>query len=140
VETRICTSCEESKPITEFQLAKRYRGGRLPRCRLCVKKYPANRKTAIEASTRERRKRNHEFLLDYLRVHPCVDCGESDPLVLEFDHVRGEKLKDVSRLAHDTHALVVIEEEIAKCEVVCANCHKRRTAAQQGWHKLVSNE
>jgi hypothetical protein len=61
------------------------------------------------------------------RKHPCVDCGERDPVVLEFDHLR-DKVRNVSGMANACQPWAKIEAEIAKCEVVCANCHRRRTA------------
>jgi hypothetical protein len=76
---------------------------------------------------RDRRRANRERLTEFLLEHPCVDCGESDPVVLEFDHVAGAA-KDacVSRLVYDAAAWERIEAEIRKCTVRCANCHRRR--------------
>lgn len=76
-------------------------------------------------------------LLVYLKDHPCVDCGEDDPIVLTFDHVRGRKSDSIARLASRSGASWSrIEREIKKCQVRCANCHARRTAKQFGWRKL----
>ena len=80
--------------------------------------------------TRPLRRRNFLFLLDHLRDAPCVDCGERDPVVLDFDHV-GTKRAGVVQLAGRESALAVLEQEIAKCEVRCANCHRRRTIVEQ---------
>jgi hypothetical protein len=74
------------------------------------------------------------FILEYLETHPCVDCGQTDPFVLEFDHVRGTKKTTISALLSQCAALKIIIDEIEKCDVRCANCHKRRTAAAQGWY------
>lgn len=74
--------------------------------------------------------KNQAFMLQYLLDHPCVDCGEDDIVVLQFDH-QGNKVADVSRMRYCS--LTKLKEEILKCEVVCANCHARRTAAQFGW-------
>lgn len=66
----------------------------------------------------------------YKLLHPCTDCNETDPLVLEFDHVpeRGEKRLRVGNAYKWTpKRLPELLAEIQKCEVVCANCHKRRT-------------
>lgn len=78
-------------------------------------------------STNDPAKRNANFLREYRMTHPCVDCGESDWVVLEFDHVRGVKFKDVGLLSGRGASLAVIKEEIAKCDVRCANCHRRVT-------------
>lgn len=57
---------------------------------------------------------------------PCADCGVSYPAhVMDFDHVNGQKLSAVSRMR--SYSWKRIEEEIAKCDVVCANCHRVRT-------------
>src|SRR5439155_1449789 len=54
----------------------------------------------------------------------CIDCGNKDPRVLDFDHVRGEKADCVSRLFRAPKRLT---EELAKCEVRCSNCHRIKT-------------
>lgn len=69
----------------------------------------------------------------HLMAHPCVDCGNSNPLVLEFDHVRGDKIKSIATLVNDCVKWQIIENEIKKCEVRCANCHRLRTVAQLGY-------
>jgi hypothetical protein len=77
------------------------------------------------------RKRIRAFLVAYLVGHPCVDCGESDPVVLEFDHVRGTKVAAISSFVRNMASMNRILAEIAKCDVRCANCHRRRTAAER---------
>lgn len=78
---------------------------------------------------------NTKRLNDFLREHPCVDCGESNPVVLEFDHM-GDKVNDVSSLLGRNWNLVLTE--IKKCEVRCANCHRVITAQRANWarHRL----
>jgi 5-methylcytosine-specific restriction endonuclease McrA len=76
-----------------------------------------------------------QFVWNYLQAYPCVDCGERDPIVLEFDHVRGKKRKIISQLVNSGYGIDVIKKEIAKCEVRCSNCHKRKTAREQGWFR-----
>jgi hypothetical protein len=70
-----------------------------------------------------------------LRERPCTDCGEDDVGVLEFDHV-GSKRAHVSTLAARGVRLPRLEAEVACCEVVCANCHRRRTARRGDWRRL----
>ena len=67
-----------------------------------------------------------KWLADYFRDHPCADCGESDIFVLEFDHLRDKSFNIGNRFRHLGWDLIL--DEIAKCEVVCGNCHRRRTA------------
>lgn len=78
----------------------------------------ANNKLAI--------KRNKAFVRGYLEQHPCVDCGETDVRVLEFDHVRGKKKECISNLMKRAYSLEIVKLEISKCEIRCANDHKRR--------------
>ncbi len=68
--------------------------------------------------------RNKEFVKDYLLNHPCVDCGNSDIRVLDFDHVKGNKVNNISNLVRNATSLNNIISEIEKCEIRCANCHR----------------
>jgi hypothetical protein len=74
---------------------------------------------------RARRIEVAENILIYLALHPCVDCGERDPVVLEFDHVRGEKRYSISHMISSSMAWTTILEELKKCDVRCANCRKK---------------
>jgi hypothetical protein len=74
------------------------------------------------------------LLEDEVRVlkesSPCVDCGRSYPYyVMQYDHL-GDKIDGVAVLVHSRHSRKVVFEEIAKCELVCANCHAIRTHAR----------
>lgn len=79
------------------------------------------------AHNKEARLRNKKFIKKYLLSHPCIDCGESDIIVLDFDHVRGKKIADISKGINAGWSLKKLEEEITKCEIRCANCHRRIT-------------
>jgi hypothetical protein len=76
------------------------------------------------------------YLVAFFRSHPCVDCGEDDPLVLEFDHL-GEKDFNISKGVRDRGWHKVLAE-MAKCDVVCANCHRRRTARRGGFARAAA--
>lgn len=65
-------------------------------------------------------------LAEIKQASGCVDCGESNHIVLDFDHLRDKKY-NVSRMIHDGFSWKAILKEIQKCEVVCANCHRIRT-------------
>lgn len=67
---------------------------------------------------------------EYLDAHPCLDCGEKNRIVLEFDHVRGKKMAAIATLMSRSWSWKKIRWEIGKCEVRCANCHRIRHASE----------
>jgi len=67
--------------------------------------------------------RKREWVDNYLRAHPCVDCGESDIVVLQFDH--RDPAEKEGAVLHMT-SIKRMESEVAKCDVRCAHCHIRR--------------
>jgi hypothetical protein len=75
--------------------------------------------------------RNRQLKYEYLVSHPCIDCGESDPVCLDFDH-REPSLKKmaVSTIVGKKSANKLLEE-IQKCDVRCANCHRKRHAKER---------
>jgi hypothetical protein len=88
--------------------------------------YRVNPASSI-ASAKRRKSNRREFIKEAKSV-PCADCNGSFPYyVMDFDHVRGEKQFILSEAANKMASLDAIEEEIAKCDVVCANCHRVRT-------------
>ncbi len=94
--------------------------------------YAANRQRYIDQAAIVRRRvalERSRYLIEFFRSHPCADCGEGDPVVLEFDHLR-DKSFDIGTMlcARDWETILA---EIAKCDVVCANCHRRRTARRR---------
>ncbi len=67
----------------------------------------------------------HKYI-NAIKDVPCVDCGKQYPAcAMDFDHVRGEKVSGISQMQNWPH--FKLKEEIAKCEVVCSNCHRIRT-------------
>lgn len=123
-----CSRCSQVKDVTEF----RVRSGRTDYssyCRPCEKEYHL-----------ELRDRLRMFLLTYLQSHPCVDCGESDIVVLEFDHLPHHKKQCTVSSLLTGASIKRLQAEIDKCEVVCSNCHTRRTANRAGWWKLNGSE
>jgi 5-methylcytosine-specific restriction endonuclease McrA len=85
----------------------------------------------------KRHERNVLFAIDVLRASGCVDCGELDVCVLEFDHV-GAKTASVMRLARQEVGLARLSAEIQRCEVRCVNCHRRRTARAAGTFRMLA--
>jgi hypothetical protein len=133
---KICSKCGINKEETEFVFRNKLKNKRVAYCRTCSreilkKHYKDNKKYYVDKA-----RRNDQFRVLALRMHifkhlknnACIDCGESDIVVLEFDHVRDKKSSDISALLHKKCSIEVLKKEIAKCDVRCANCHKRKTA------------
>jgi hypothetical protein len=77
-------------------------------------------------------------ILGYLSEHPCVDCGNDDLEVLDFDHIDpNSKFDSVSNMMRRGFPVERIIEEIKKCQIRCANCHRKRTIRQFGWYRLL---
>jgi len=137
---KTCSTCKRPKPLSAYAINRRKKDGRQTLCRECKKErdkryYATNKKRMkhqIAESKAKRADKNHTWLLQYLTEHPCMDCGEDDLLVLELDHVRGRKKGDVVKLVLGGYSLKTIKKEITKCEVRCANCHRRRTYISNG--------
>jgi hypothetical protein len=80
------------------------------------------------------------WLLIYLRERPCVDRGNDDVRVLEFDHRDGAtKLGAIAILAGQGIGLARVKAEVEQCDVRCANCHRVRTHVQRGWWARTSS-
>jgi hypothetical protein len=140
---RRCGRCGTSKPRDDFAWRRRARGQRDNYCRPCraaykQEHYAANRGRYVARAQARKRAAAAERaarLIEFFASHPCTDCGESDPLVLEFDHQR-DKSFNISKGVRDRPWAAVLAE-ISKCEVVCANCHRRRTALRGGFARAA---
>ena len=111
----MCSKCGEDKPLSEFHRDGQKLGGLRPDCKDCVSTRTKQRAAATTAWMRQ-------IKLE----RGCTDCGYNDnPVALQFDHIEDNKEFDIgSGSGRNRDAL---EKEIAKCEVVCANCHAIRT-------------
>lgn len=128
---KICSKCKTSKILDEFQFRNKDKGTYRSHCRDCVSAYDkwaysvgiktGNSKESKQAIT----ERNQKYILDLLSQTPCKDCSNPDIRVLEFDHLRDKKF-NISTMIK-SYSLEKIKEEVAKCDIVCSNCHKIRT-------------
>jgi hypothetical protein len=138
-----CNHCLEFKPDEEFSWRYKSLGVRAPTCKACKAKFDSNYYESHSESHRQktlmqkqlRRDNARDYIRNYLSSHPCVDCGERDPMLLEFDHVRGKKKVAVSQMVGQGYSIEAIQEEIDKCEVRCVSCHRKKTFDDRGWFK-----
>ena len=137
--TYICTRCKLEKPKVDFWL--RPNGNVRQRlCKACSKrgmlspeKLKATRgrdhvynQSEIARRRVQRYDHKRRIMLDKLKNKPCLDCGNTfPPECMDFDHVRDRKVSNVGSLRRNSWR--VIFDEIAKCDLVCANCHRIRT-------------
>lgn len=132
---RLCPRCGTYQPLMEFHWRNRRRGTRQSICRACRKEVSRDWYMRLGDDQRARvkvlkdaaRARNAK-LVNGLKDNPCTDCGvKYPPYVMDFDHVRGEKLGDIGDMVGRGTSVANILAEIAKCELVCSNCHRERT-------------
>jgi hypothetical protein len=143
---RKCYRCGELKPAGDFAWRRKAAGQRDTFCRPCrsaygKEHYAANRAVYIEQARVQKQRLQLErtrYLLEYFETHPCLDCGETDPVVLEFDHLRDKRFSVGQELVRRAWSSILAE--IEKCDVVCANCHRRRTARRRGSMRAVLTE
>jgi hypothetical protein len=141
-DQRRCGRCRLIKRLDEFSIRYIETGELQPWCRTCMAEYKRewylrNRDHQLERvrENHERTKReNQDRAWDYLGQHGCVDCGEPDPVVLQFDHL-GDKRRDVSYMLLSGFTWANIKIEIDKCAVRCGNCHRRKTARDLGLYE-----
>ena len=142
---KVYTKCRCQKDLLLFPAKKKSKDGRASWCRECFKvnwekRYYGNHQYYRESHNRSRnqiREQNARMVFEYLMENPCVRCGESDPIVLEFDHRnRIEKTESISNLILNA-SWARIKSEIQKCDVLCANCHRRKSAAQFSYKRHV---
>ncbi len=145
-EMKVCIKCDTEQPLENYNWRNKKRGVKHNTCKACHsiyrrQHYLSNQEMYKEKARRwndenqdEHRMKVRRYAFEYLLENPCVDCGETNPLTLQFDHVRGIKKATVSLLISSTTSIKRVEDEIAKCEVRCANCHQIKTAKEGAWH------
>jgi hypothetical protein len=141
---KICSGCGQAKAEDQFDWKYQAKGIRRTRCKTCMsiyskRHYLSNKEIYKKRGVINGRLGKHRLatlVYKYLEEHSCVDCGQSNPLLLDFDH-RNDKFKSISEMIKSRYSWDKIKEEISKCDVRCANCHRMRTAKQFGWKRLL---
>jgi hypothetical protein len=133
---KICSKCQTPKPLSEFGTYTSIKNGKrysytLSACKKCWN----DRKTQLAL---EKGQDPIQSLLDWrekvlkliraAKDKPCAECGNSFPYyVMDLDHVRGTKKFNLGGGRAPRYGIKAVEEELEKCEPVCANCHRIRT-------------
>jgi hypothetical protein len=146
-----CGKCGKEKPETEFAFRQGHSGRLRSYCKLCMaayhhawirKDYLARKDyclTRVIARRKFLKSEARRQMLDYLKGKSCEFCGESDIRTLDFDHI-DPSIKSFS-VAHGIGMAMTwkaIFAEIQKCRLICANCHRKRTAEQFGWYRQAA--
>lgn len=137
---KTCTKCKKKKTSVCFNKNKSRKDGLQNICKKCSrarsKEYYRNNKEKHLKVIRERnnklRSRNREYVVKYLRAHPCIDCGETNILFLEFDH-RCDKIDGISTMINCPVGLDKLKKEIQKCDIRCMQCHRIKTSIEFNW-------
>jgi hypothetical protein len=142
MDYKICTKCHFDKKTHDFNWKDKEKTRRHTTCKAChsnyrKRHYQENRQKYIDKAKKwnnTQKKKIYQFLIDYLSTHPCVDCKEADIVVFDFDHSK-DKFLSISEMTRNSYSIHAIQQEIKKCEVRCANCHRRRTSKDRGYWK-----
>lgn len=95
---------------------------------------PYKDRKKLYAAQKRHREKIRALLFKYLSDESCIDCGEQDPIVLDFDHRDPKnKFKQISRMLSGHYSWKSVVQEIEKCDIRCANCHRRKTYVQLGY-------
>lgn len=138
-----CITCKTVKSINKYSWRNKACEKRKNKCKECVNRYSRehynNNKDIYKEKAKNHNKkytlRGRIFLRELKMSNPCVYCGESNPNVLEFDHINpSEKKNEIAYMATHAYSIETIKKEACKCVILCANCHRERTARQLGWY------
>lgn len=127
----LCGHCKKDLPDTSFPPSALRSAKKWCMCNPCRNAYYQRRRDEAPPgwSTRHlkaQRLKRSEWIAKYKSDQGCVTCGERHPAALDFHH-RDPKTKTIHIRALIDHAAKIsrIETEIAKCDVLCSNCHRK---------------
>lgn len=148
-KSRECCTCKKQILIKDYSWKDKKRGRRSTKCKDCTNKYSRQHYrdniddyvARTKKNTARYKEEGRNLIYEFKLSNPCTSCGESNPIVLEFDHIDPKtKRNDVSTMATHGYSIESIEKEIEKCIILCANCHRQKTAKQQNWHSYKKNK
>lgn len=138
----ICFRCKQPRKVDGFNWRNKRLGTRQRRCKSCqsaetMNHYQRNKQSYIDRA-RAAKELKKQKIVKYLSLHPCVKCGCSEIVLLDFHHLDPKKKSsDICALIRRSAPWPIIESEIQKCEVWCVVCHRRHTAEQFGYYKSI---
>lgn len=99
-------------------------------CKRCHANYQKAHYAKNKAYYREKARAKEKLIQSIIKAKkestPCMDCGRMYPsYVMDYDH-RGDKLYNIAKMAR-VGSLKKLAVEMAKCDIVCSNCHRERT-------------
>lgn len=125
-----CSKCGEEKELEHFNKRNNTKRGYSHWCKKCYNFYDKSRyKKEKKKIVGQKKKRKHlirEWFEEYKSFLKCEHCGENHPACFDFHHLDGSEKDDcISVLVGGGYAVKRIKEEIDKCIVLCANCHRK---------------
>jgi hypothetical protein len=142
--TKQCYRCQAIKGLSEFHKFSRNKDGLQPYCRPCKRAIDNEHYRTHPRRNYERNKAkahsNRKWFYEYLSTKQCEwdGCNVSDPDMLVLDHLDPrQKRYEISNMVQRSFGLKTIQEEIAKCRVLCANHHQKYTIQQFGYRKWL---
>ncbi|GEM_PF-1243068 len=143
----VCSSCNRNLSFENYSFRDKKRSILNKVCKTCHSKYRKkhyldNKEKYIEKAKSWNQKQKavlRGYIFQVLENSQCVDCGEKDVIVLEFDHLSNKKLS-ITQMYRNSSSLQSIKKEVEKCVVRCVNCHRRKTANQFNFWRLKMNE
>ena len=143
MDSKTCSRCGTAKSVDDFHRHAGRPDGRQTYCKDCKSSYGKDwyRKNAHihrvnVAKQQSTRRRAVAEAIRAAKSGPCAECGRRFPAeVMDLDHVRGPKAFPLSAMSR--MPLPRVQTEIAKCEPVCARCHRRRTARRKRRRRLI---
>lgn len=136
---KTCPVCNVAKEHSEFHKNAAKKDGLDYKCKACKRAYAVEYVRLAATKSRKRDNRtarridNQNRLKEILVESKCADCSNDDWVVLEFDHLgEEEKTEGVGQMVGQGWPWETILSEIAKCDIVCANCHRHRTYKRAG--------
>lgn len=138
---KICISCSLSKDINEFGKNSKSKDNYQSRCKECKRLYDNNyhhNRSELEKDKKYnlqkiRINKIKEYIKEYFKDKKCSICNENRMAALDFHHLNDKKF-NISEGISNGYSLIKIKDEISKCKILCANCHRVQTAEDFNWY------